>query len=148
MSIKDYIEQKKVETQRAVRREKRKKQAQEVTKVAVPSVLAAAAGAAAGVLLAPKSGKETRDDIVKAAQDTTEAVKAQVESTVDGVRLQTARVSEQAKSKYNAFVDRNMTEIAPVVDDLEEAADDQAEDLVESEEEKDQVEDASEEEAQ
>lgn len=140
MSIKDYIEQKKVETQRAVRREKRKKQAQEVTKVAVPSVLAAVAGAAAGVLLAPKSGKETREDIVKAAQDTTEAVKAQVESTVDGVRLQTARVSEQAKSKYNAFVDRNMTEIAPALDETE---DDQVEAV---EEEQDQVEDTSEEE--
>lgn len=41
-------------------------------KVAAGIALGALAGAAAGVLLAPKSGKETRKDIQKFAEDTKE----------------------------------------------------------------------------
>jgi len=48
-------------------REARKKNAQ---KLAVGSVIAAAAGYVAGVLTAPKSGKETRADIKQAAENT------------------------------------------------------------------------------
>ena len=43
--------------------------------VAIGAGIGTAVGVAAGVLLAPKSGKETRDDIAKVTKDTLENVK-------------------------------------------------------------------------
>lgn len=50
-------------------------------KFALGAVFAAAAGFVSGILLAPKSGKETRQDIKKASVETKEVVVENIEKT-------------------------------------------------------------------
>jgi len=47
--------------------------------VAVGAALGATVGAVAGILLAPKSGKETREEIALAAKDAVEKAKEKIE---------------------------------------------------------------------
>ncbi|SCG82811.1 hypothetical protein DW1_1238 [Proteiniborus sp. DW1] len=58
------------------KKEKEKKMRKEIAKkVAVGTAVGTALGAVTGVLFAPKSGKETREDIAKKTKEATEAVK-------------------------------------------------------------------------
>ena len=63
MSLTKYIEQRRIEREREVRRKIRREKAATAAKL----VAGAAVGAGVGILFAPKSGKETREDIVKAS---------------------------------------------------------------------------------
>ncbi len=74
----NYFEKKK-------EKQERKEKGEVAKKVVKGSVVAAALGAAAGVLLAPKSGKETReeiskktDEVVTSAKELTEKVTSEV----------------------------------------------------------------------
>ncbi len=59
-----------------LRKNKKKSSKKQAAKnVAIGAGIGTAVGVAAGVLLAPKSGKETRDDIAKVTKDTLENVK-------------------------------------------------------------------------
>lgn len=59
-----------------IQKEKLRKQRQKtIKKVSVAALSGIAAGVASGVLLAPKSGKETRENIVKAALEANESLK-------------------------------------------------------------------------
>ncbi len=65
------------------------------TKMAVGTVIAAAAGYVAGILTAPKSGKETRKDIKdKAAQSV-----AELEKQLKQLHTELTKVLEQAKEQ-------------------------------------------------
>lgn len=57
----------------------------DIYKVGFGLVLGAAVGVAAGMLLAPKSGKETRDDIVAKATEAQEKTQELMEQTRDRV---------------------------------------------------------------
>ena len=59
------------------------------------------AGALGGLLLAPKSGKETREDIAKAAKEISDSMKTKTEDTKDRVRDVFGNVSTDAQNKYN-----------------------------------------------
>lgn len=54
---------------------KKSPKSQTAKNVAIGAGIGTAMGVAAGVLLAPKSGKETRDDITKTTKETLENVK-------------------------------------------------------------------------
>lgn len=78
-------------------------------KLAIGTVLAAGAGYVAGILTAPKSGKETRKDIkVAANKGMAEAEKrlkklhTQLSETMDKVKTATANMSGKAKEEAEA----------------------------------------------
>mgnify|MGYP005812351417 CR=1 FL=1 len=79
---------------------------------AVGAAFAAAAGYLAGILTAPKSGKETRSDIKEAAQRTySEAEKqlkeahTELSKTLEEVRAKTGDLSERAKIELDKAVE-------------------------------------------
>ena len=77
-----------------------------VKKVALSAVVGAAAGFVAGVLLAPKSGKETRADLKKGAKDAAKAAHKQLDHAhqelsryVDKAEAQAAKLGSAVKSE-------------------------------------------------
>ena len=79
MGVKDLLNQNK--------KKARKKAAKNV---AIGAGIGTAVGVAAGVLLAPKSGKETREDISKVTKETLENVK-------DGLNTAKGKIEELVK---------------------------------------------------
>ncbi|HWB39173.1 MAG TPA: YtxH domain-containing protein [Candidatus Saccharimonadales bacterium] len=81
--------------------------------VAIGSAIAAAAGFVAGILTAPKSGKETRKDIKNAAETGyREAEKqlkqlhTQLDKVVAEAKLKADKASGKAQKELNALVDK------------------------------------------
>ena len=80
-------------------------------KVAADVAIGALAGAAAGVLLAPKSGKETREDIKKFAKDTKEKglelfeqAKAEVNKKIANVKKAGKKIDAEEYKKIVAEI--------------------------------------------
>ena len=115
MSLAKYIEQRRVEREREVRRKIRKEKLSNAAKITV----GAAVGAGIGILFAPKSGKETREDIVKATKDGVEYVSENVNNAVKVVADKAKEVKEAVEEKYDDFTNRNMTEISPEVEEMD-----------------------------
>jgi gas vesicle protein len=63
-------------------------------------ILGAAAGAIGGILLAPKSGKETREDLKELAAKLTKQVKSSAEETEQKVKEIFGEASKAAVDKY------------------------------------------------
>ena len=93
MFIQDLIEQK----MRKVRAQEAKRTARDV---AIGLGIGATLGAAAGILLAPKSGKETREDIASGAKEVIDQVKDQVEEV--GKTLKRELNDEELSRDVNA----------------------------------------------
>ena len=74
------------------------------TKVIAALLVGAAAGAAIGLLLAPESGSELREDIADYVNDLFEKAKNQAQNTVGDVKDYTNTVVDKAKSKFNGIV--------------------------------------------
>lgn len=115
MSLAKYIEQRRIEKEREVRRKIRREKAA----TAVKLVAGAAVGAGVGILFAPKSGKETREDIVKATKDGVEYVSENVNNAVKAVSEKAKGVKEVVEEKYENFTNRHMTEISPEDEEIE-----------------------------
>jgi gas vesicle protein len=71
-------------------------------------------GAAVGILYAPKSGRETREDIVTGAKQGTEFVKAKAQQAaeqasvlMDKGRDQVATIVDKSKEQVGQYVDRS-----------------------------------------
>ncbi len=75
-------------------------------------IFGALAGAIGGLLLAPKSGKETREDIKRLAGDINEKIKTGVAETKSRVKDVFGEASEAATSKYNEIKDLVTQKIA------------------------------------
>lgn len=60
-------------------------------------IIGGAAGVAAGILFAPKSGKETRDQIYNSSQDLLDKARTQY----DGARQKVTELSEETKTSYH-----------------------------------------------
>lgn len=100
MIIREMLENKKKEK---ARREKIKA----VKRVAAGTVAGIAAGAVSGVLLAPKSGKETREDLTKTAKDLGENVKTktvEIKGTVENKVTETKNNAVEAKDKIAKYL--------------------------------------------
>ena len=115
MSLAKYIEQRRIEKEREVRRKNRREKAATAAKL----VAGAAVGAGVGILFAPKSGKETREDIVKATKDGVEYVSENVNNAVKAVSEKAKGVKEVVEEKYENFTNRHMTEISPEDEEIE-----------------------------
>lgn len=64
-------------------------------------LLGALAGAVGGLLLAPKSGKETRKDIAKLASEISMRIKMETSETKARIKDIFGKASEDAMDKYN-----------------------------------------------
>jgi len=90
-----------------------KKSNDTVKKLAIGSAIAGAVGYLAGILTAPKSGKETRSDIADKAMDVKESLVDQLQDLSDSLHqlLKTAKVktsglSASARAEFNEAVIR------------------------------------------
>lgn len=108
MSISDYIEQKAQAKKRELKYEIWKAKNHDSRMRAQGAILGTLVGAAAGLLLAPKSGKETREDIVDAFNDTVDTVKDGAINAVDS-----------AKDGYEDLRYRAYTDLKPIKDGFE-----------------------------
>lgn len=72
--------------QKEKRRKMTGKTIQKVAMVTGIAVLSAAAGLVTGILIAPKSGKETRNDLKKKVEETADAFKAEAGKVKDTVK--------------------------------------------------------------
>lgn len=98
MSIKDLLPKVKLERESEVRK-----------KVAIGATIGLTVGAVAGVLLAPKAGKETRDELMETIRELPEKAKP----VSDKVR----KVVEEAKEKITEETHKIMTgEKEPLLD--------------------------------
>lgn len=85
----------------------RKEKIKIVKKFAIGTTLGAIAGVVSGVLLAPKSGKETREDISKTAKDISENVKIksiEIKDTLDAKAQQTKENIIESKQKIASYI--------------------------------------------
>ena len=80
-------------------------------KIAIGAALAGAVGYITGLLTAPKSGKETREDIADAAWDVRDNVEGQLRNVSDELkdlieqtRTKTIALSSQAREDFNETV--------------------------------------------
>lgn len=77
-------------------------------------LLAAAAGAVGGLLLAPQSGKKTREDIKKILTKLTKEVQTGVKDTKDKVKEVFGDASDEAMAKYKEIKTAVMKKVAEV----------------------------------
>ena len=85
-------------------------------KMAVAATIGAVVGGFAGVLLAPKAGKETRKDIVKNIKEMTKKVKELAKKDLEKLEV----MEEIIKAETHKIV----SEVKETVSDIEDAAND------------------------
>ena len=73
-------------------------------KVALGAVIGAAAGLVAGILTAPKSGKETRADIKKKADE----IKKEAAKKVDETKKEAGKFVDEAKDTVEDYKNRTV----------------------------------------
>ena len=120
MSLMDYLEHKRREKERQIKWEIAKRKYEDEAKITLGTVIGASLGLAAGLLLAPKSGEETRKDIKKFAEETKKTAVNNFNDAVDTVKLTADNVTDSVKDKYQDFQDRGMTELNRVSDQFDE----------------------------
>jgi gas vesicle protein len=81
-------------------------------KFAVGTMIAAAAGYLAGILTAPKSGKETREDIKNAAEHSV----TEAERQLKRLHTELNTVISEATSRYEELSGKARTELKKVMD--------------------------------
>ena len=114
MSLTDYIEKKRLEREKEVRNKIRKEKLSTFAKI----ITGAGLGASLGVLFAPKSGKETREDIANATKDGANYVVENVNNAVNAVKEKGLELKNTVNEKYEEFSNRNMTELSPESDEI------------------------------
>ncbi len=95
------------------------RQRQNLKRIAIGSTVAAAAGYVAGVLTAPKSGKQTRDDIKNAA----ERSRVQAEKDLKQLHTELDKVIKEAKAnnaKLSAKAQKELAELVEKAKDTKE----------------------------
>lgn len=88
-------------------------------KIVVGAALAAAAGYAAGILTAPKAGKETRADIKKAS----EKGMAEAKKRGEQIQVELADLTARAKTDLNRLTGRAKEELSKAIDIASHAKD-------------------------
>lgn len=81
-------------------------------KFAIGALIAAAAGYIAGILTAPKSGKETREDIKETAHKSISEAEVQLKK----LHTELSKLIEQTKAKADKLTGRTRTEMDNLVE--------------------------------
>jgi gas vesicle protein len=91
----------------------RDRRRQAIKRTALTGALAAVAGYVAGLLTAPKSGEETRDDIRSAAdhgrqeaQDDLKKAQVELESAIKDAKTNSAKLGKKAQAELNDLLDK------------------------------------------
>lgn len=121
MKIKDMLERK-------MKEKRRKQRAKMVARVTAGAVVGIATGVVGGVLMAPKSGKETRDNIAKTAKDIGENVinkTVEIKETLDNKVVKTKNNATMAKEKIIKYLsdkkaEKNKDEVEVVIEEKKE----------------------------
>ena len=107
-----------------INKKKKKQKAKAVKAAALSAAIGVTAGAAAGVLLAPKSGKETREDIVNKSVEAkdklvekTKATKASISTKVSEGKKDVSAAKEKI-AEYLASKKGQKQEACDVVEEL------------------------------
>jgi gas vesicle protein len=87
-------------------------------KFGIGLLLGAAVGAVAGILTAPKSGKETREDLKKKGKEVAEVVKEKTGEVVEN----TGKAVDEAKVKVDAFKQEASVKTGEVVENIKTEA--------------------------
>jgi gas vesicle protein len=95
------------------------KKSTDVKKIAIGAGIAAAAGYVAGVLTAPKSGRETRKDMKNAAQKGVQSAEAEAKK----LQVEAEELMKEAKSKGADLSDKAKTELNELVEKAKIAKD-------------------------
>ncbi|MDT3401645.1 YtxH domain-containing protein [Mucilaginibacter terrae] len=74
------------------------------TKIIAALLVGAAAGAAIGLLLAPESGSELREDIADYVNDLVDKTKNKAQSTAEDIKEYGTNIADKAKSKWSSVV--------------------------------------------
>ncbi|WP_298975728.1 YtxH domain-containing protein [uncultured Fusobacterium sp.] len=121
MGLINYIHEKRLERERAIRNEKI---------LGTLKVLAGVgAGFTLGILFAPKSGKETRKDISKAAKEGLNYVGENLTNAKNYIQEKTSNIKEALAERY----DELRTEVIPEkIDEFEEEVGDTTEKIEEN----------------
>ena len=124
MGIIRYIEEKRLERERAARNEKL---------IGTMKVLASVgAGFTLGILFAPKSGKETRKDICKATKEGLNFVNENLNNAKNYVKDKASNIKEVVVEKYDELRTQTIPEqivdfeedVQDITDNIEEKAED------------------------
>ncbi|MCX7746175.1 MAG: YtxH domain-containing protein [Clostridia bacterium] len=108
MALKDFLEK--------GQKERKRKAAKKTAKnVAIGAGIGTAVGIAAGVLLAPKAGKETREDIAKGAKTAV----GQVKESLAEAKEKLSELKEK-RSKKCCGKDETVNEVAKVTEEVDE----------------------------
>lgn len=85
------------------KKEKKKAAAKKAAKgAAVGAAVGTAVGVAAGVLLAPKAGKETREDLAKKAKETGEGIAKKAKVAVENIKESVEKIKPAKKTESTA----------------------------------------------
>jgi gas vesicle protein len=77
-------------------------------------LLGAIAGAVGGLLMAPKSGKETREDIINLAAELSKTIKTEATETKTRVKEVFGKVTDEAVMKYDEIKSAVVAKVASV----------------------------------
>lgn len=88
--------------------------AKQTGKFFLAGVIGAAAGAIGGLLLAPQSGKKTRQEIKDLAEELTLKVKTKADDTKNQVKDVFGKYTDESKAKYLEIRDAVVTKVAAV----------------------------------
>ena len=83
-------------------------------KIFLAGIVGALAGAVGGLLLAPQSGKKTRQEIVDLAEELTLKVKSKADDTRNQVKDVFGKYSEEGKAKYLEIKGAVVSKVATV----------------------------------
>ncbi|HEX8923831.1 MAG TPA: YtxH domain-containing protein [Patescibacteria group bacterium] len=83
-------------------------------KLLFAGIIGALAGALGGLLLAPQSGKETRDEIAKLAKDLANKIKTEADETRERVKEVFGSASSSAMAKYSEVRQAVVDKVAAV----------------------------------
>lgn len=84
------------------------------SKFFLTAALAAIVGAVGGLLLAPKSGKETRKDLLKLGANLQKKVKSNANEAERKVRKVFGKVTTDARNKYDEIQKKALNKVAAV----------------------------------
>lgn len=117
MKLNRIIEEKRRQMEKAKKMETAKN-------LAVGTAIGTALGAAAGILLAPKAGKETREDISKKSKEVADTVLLTVDEKFEATKEWTEKVKNDVKSNLEEMKDKKKNKVNDVMDDVNNVVED------------------------
>ncbi|WP_353095217.1 YtxH domain-containing protein [Tissierella praeacuta] len=105
------------------RRVEKARKTENAKNLAVGTAIGTAIGAVAGILFAPKSGKETREDISQKSKDVAENVRNTVNEQIEATKGFQEKVKSEIKNVYNGIKEKKDDIVDEIEIEIEELKD-------------------------